>query len=50
MSMEPVESVWGKIDLFVLATLVAVAGAIVYSGLRLVQGVVQGGSGRAGKK
>lgn len=48
--MEPVESVWGKIDLFVLATLTSVLGAIVYSGLRLVQGVVQGAPGQAGKK
>ena len=48
--MEPVESVWGKIDLFVFITLASVIGAIVYSGFRLVQGFVQGASGQAGKK
>ena len=52
--MEPVESFWGKIDLFVFITLASVIGAIVYSGFRLVQGFVQGfvqgASGQTGKK
>ena len=48
--MEPMESFWGKIDLFVFITLASVVGAIVYSGVRLVQGFVQGASGQTGKK
>ncbi len=48
--MEPVESFWGKIDLFVLVILASVAGAIVYSAFRLVQDLVQGASGQASRK
>lgn len=37
--MEPQESILQHMDMFVLLILASVAGAIVYSGIRLLQGL-----------